>query len=61
MCELEWGPIYRWFGVMNSVKQGGVLSPVFFCIYLEAISVIVYYIVTFYRLRLLIDIAISDV
>ena len=34
MCVNWNGSLFRWFGVTNGVKQGGVLSPVFF-IYLS--------------------------
>jgi len=27
----------RWFGVLNGVKQGGVLSPVLFCVYMDGL------------------------
>ena len=27
----------RWFAVVNGVKQGGVLSPVLFCVYIDGL------------------------
>jgi len=34
----------RWFGVMNVVKQGGVLSPVLFCVYMDDLLKALHYI-----------------
>ena len=28
----------RWFGVLNGVKHGGVLSPVLFCVYIANVA-----------------------
>jgi len=34
VTRIVWiGVQFRWFGVMNGVKQGEVLSPVLFCQY----------------------------
>ena len=29
----------RWFNVCNGVKQGGVLSPVLFCVYIDGLLI----------------------
>ena len=32
----------RWFNVNNGVKQGGVLSPVLFCVYIDGLLMSLY-------------------
>jgi len=40
-CVLWNGSQSNWFGVINGVKQGGVLSPVLFCVYLDRLLKVV--------------------
>jgi len=38
VTRIVWNGVQsRWFGVMNGVKQGGVLSPVLFCVYVDGL------------------------
>jgi len=36
--HVEWDGVHsRWLCVKNGVKQGGVLSPVLFCVYIDGL------------------------
>jgi len=36
VTRIVWNGIQsRWFGVLNGVKQGGVMSPILFCVYFD--------------------------
>ena len=35
-CRVRWGSSYSdWFSIMAGVRQGGILSPIFYCIYVD--------------------------
>ena len=35
-CRVRWGDVYsEWFIIEAGVRQGGILSPVFYCIYVD--------------------------
>jgi len=34
------GRVSHWFNVSNGVKQGGVLSPILFCAYIDGLLII---------------------
>ena len=39
-CRVRWGSAYSdWFGIMAGVRQGGILSPIFYCIYVDELGV----------------------
>ena len=33
------GVVSHWFNVSNGVKQGGVLSPILFCVYIDGLLI----------------------
>jgi len=38
VTRIVWNSVQsRWFVVMNGVKQGGILSPVLFCVYIDGL------------------------
>ena len=38
MCRVKWVECYSsWFTVMAGVRQGGILSPDFYCLYVDAL------------------------
>lgn len=35
-CRVRWGDTFSgWFAVISGVRQGGVLSPIFYCLYVD--------------------------
>ena len=35
-CRVRWGTTYSaWFGIKAGVRQGGILSPTFYCLYID--------------------------
>ena len=37
-CRVRWGEaVSQWFTIEAGVRQGGILSPVFYCIYVDGL------------------------
>ena len=41
LCRVRWGETHSdWFGIYAGVRQGGVLSPDFYCLYIDDLALI---------------------